>query len=94
MTFTTGNWWFFDRFAGASSQGNPMTLSDMQTSPILVGGRTIAAIYALMTEPGAHITSVQTGVGSYNAGANVYVNQVETKPENWSFGNGIAPFMS
>ena len=33
---------------------------------------------ALITAPGAIITSVQFGIGSYNAGGNVYVNQLET----------------
>jgi|GEM_PF-811767 len=80
IDYTTGKWWFFDRVAIASIIGTPMTLSDMAVSPVLVGGgpKTVADVYALITAPGAHITSVQFGIGSYNAGGSVYANQLET----------------
>ena len=80
IDYTTGQWWFFDRTVGAATIGTPMTLSDMSTSATLVGGgpKTIADVYALITAPGAHITAVQFGIGSGNAGGSVYVNQLET----------------
>jgi hypothetical protein len=78
IDYTTGTWWFFDRTVGAGSIGTPLTLSDMSTSATLVGGRPISTVYALMTAPGAIITSVQVGIGSGNPLGSVYVNQVET----------------
>ncbi len=80
VDYTTGKWWFFDRTAGASIIGTPMTLADMATSTALVGAgpKTVADVYALITAPGAHVTSVQLGVGSGNANASVYVNQLTT----------------
>ena len=80
IDFTNGNWWFFDRTVGAATIGTPMTLADMQTSNVLVGGgpKTVADVYALITAPGAHVTAVQFGIGSGNAGGSVYVNQLET----------------
>jgi len=80
IDYTTGKWWFFDRTVPAGTIGTPMTLSDMSTSPVLVGGgpKTIADVYALITAPGAHITSTQFGIGSGNAGGSVFVNQLET----------------
>jgi len=36
------------------------------------------AIFALITDPGTEITTVQFGVGSFNQGASVWVNQLET----------------
>lgn len=79
-THTSGKWWFFDRTAGASIIGTPMTLFDMSTSGVLVGGgpKTVADVYALITAPGAHITSTQFGIGSGNAGGSIYVNQLVT----------------
>jgi hypothetical protein len=78
IDYTTGKWWFFDRTQSASTIGTPMTLSDMSTSPVVVGTSTVAAIYAKIVAAGAHITSVQFGIGSGNAGGSVYVNQMET----------------
>lgn len=80
LDHTTGKWWFFDRTAGAGTIGTPMTLSDMSTSGLLVGGgpKTVADVYALITAPGAIITSAQFGIGSGNGGGDVYVNQLET----------------
>jgi hypothetical protein len=80
LDHTTGKWWFWDRTAGAGTIGTPMTLSDMSTSltPVGGGGKTVADVYGLITASGAVITSVQFGIGSYNAGGNVYVNQLET----------------
>jgi hypothetical protein len=78
IDYSTGRWWFFDRTNSAPSIGTPLTLADMSTSSIMVGGRPISAVYSLITAPGAHITSVQVGIGSGNAGGSVYVNQVET----------------
>ncbi len=94
VDYTTGKWWFFDRTAGAGTIGTTMTLSDMSTSAVVVGSgpKTIADVYALITAPGAHITAVQVGVGSGNAGADVYVNQLETNfyraGSTTSFGSG------
>ena len=79
VDFTTGKWWFFDRTVGASIIGTPMTLSDMSTDLTpFSGAKTPADVYALITAAGAHITSVQFGIGSGNAGGSVYVNQLET----------------
>jgi nitrous oxidase accessory protein NosD len=80
IDYTTGRWWFFDRTAIASIIGTPMTLEEMSTSTVLVGGgpKTVADVYALITAPGAHITSVQFGIGSGNAGGDVHVNQLVT----------------
>ena len=80
VDYSTGLWWFFDRTAGAASISTPMTLADMSVSGTLVGGgpKTIADVYALITAPGAIVTCAQVGVGSGNAGADVYLNQIET----------------
>ncbi len=79
IDFTTGQWWFFDRLAGGSSQSQPVTLSAMSTSTsTFSGSKTLGDVYALIINPASIITSVQFGVGSGNAGANVYVNQLET----------------
>lgn len=79
IDYTTGVWWFFDRTAGAGTIGSPMTLSAMSTSPLVFSpGKSVADVYALITAPGAHCTSVQFGIGSGNAGGSVYVNQLAT----------------
>jgi len=80
ITYTSGTWWFFDRTAGAGTIGTPMTLQAMSTSGTLVGGgpKTVADVYALITDSSSIITSVQVGIGSANAGGSVYVNQVAT----------------
>lgn len=76
---TSGNWWFFDRVAGAGTIGTPMTLDDMDgNATIFSGAKTIGDVYDLITDPGALITSVQFGIGSGNAGGDVRVNQLET----------------
>jgi hypothetical protein len=77
-TWTTGNWWLVDRTNGANSMANDMTLEAMSTSTLMVGGRELQAIFALIADPGAQVTTVQFGVGSYNQGASVWVNQLET----------------
>lgn len=77
-TWTTGNWWLVDRTNGANSQSVDMTLDDMSTAVDMVGGRELQAIFALIVDPGTQITTIQFGVGSYNQGASVYVNQLET----------------
>jgi parallel beta-helix repeat protein len=78
VDYTTGKWWFFDRTVGAGSIGTPLTLSDMSTSAVMVGGRPISTVFALISDPGAIITSVQFGIGSGNAGGSVYVNELTT----------------
>ena len=79
VDWDTGKWWFFDRTVGASTIGMPLTLEDMSTSAFAFSGaKTIADVYALITAPGAHITSVQFGIGSGNAGGSVYVNEMTT----------------
>ena len=76
---TTGKWWFFDRTVGASIIGTPQTLATMSTNVTpFSGAKTPADVYALITAPGAHITSVQFGIGSGNAGGSVYVNEMTT----------------
>ena len=77
IDYTTGRWWFFDRTAGASIIGMPMTLSDMSTSTFVFdgGSKTVQDVYNLIM--GGVITSVQFGIGSGNAGGSVYVNQLE-----------------
>lgn len=51
----------------------------MATSALVVSGvKTVADVYALITAPGAIITSVQFGIGSGNSGGSIYVNQLET----------------
>ena len=76
VDFTTGKWWVFDRTQIVSNIGAPITLSDMSTSGTMLGTKTLADIYTLITAPGAHITSVQFGIGSGNAGGSVHVNEV------------------
>lgn len=79
ISFTSGKWWFFDRTAGAGTIGTPMTLSAMSgNATTFSGAKTIGQVFALITAPGAHITSVQFGIGSGNAGGSVYVNQFAT----------------
>jgi len=78
ITWSTGNWWLVDRTNGANSMANDMTLEAMSTSTLMVGGRELQAIFALISDPGTQITTVQFGVGSYNQGASVWVNQLET----------------
>ena len=78
VDYNNGQWWFFDRTNIAGSIGTPLTLADMSTSSVMVGGRTISDVYDLITDAGAIITSVQVGIGSGNAGGSVYVNQLET----------------
>ena len=79
INFTTGNWWFFDRKAGAGTISHFETLSAMAGDTFAFSGaKTVAQVYALITAPGARITSVQFGIGSANPGANVYVNQLQT----------------
>jgi len=76
--WTTGTWWLVDRGVG-NTIGSPMTLSALSTSPLVVGaGKTLAMEYALITAPGARITSVQFGIGSGNALGSVYVNQFQS----------------
>ncbi len=77
-TWSTGNWWLVDRTNSANSMANDMTLDAMSTSTLMVGGRELQTIFALITDPGTQITTVQFGVGSYNQGASVWVNQLET----------------
>ncbi len=79
INFTTGKWWFFDRKAGAGTIGTPVTLSAMVgNAMVFSGAKTIGDVYALITAPGAVITSVQFGIGSGNAGGSVYVNQFQS----------------
>ena len=60
------------------SMANDLTLEAMSTSSLMVGGRELQAIFALMADPGAQIATIQFGVGSFNQGASVWVNQLET----------------
>jgi hypothetical protein len=79
ITFSSGTWWIVDRTSSVTSMANDMTLEDMSNeTTILIGSRTIQTVFNLMTAPGSHITSIQLGIGSYNAGGSVYVNQLET----------------
>jgi len=78
ITWSSGSWWLVDRTNGANSMANDMTLEAMSTSNLMVGGRELHAIFAVLTAPGSHITTVQFGVGSFNQGADVWVNQLET----------------
>lgn len=78
ITWSSGNWWLVDRTNSANSMANDMTLEAMSTSTVMVGGRELQAIFALITDPGTQITTVQFGIGSYNQGASVWVNQLET----------------
>ena len=79
VTFDTGKWWLFDRTNGVSNISNPMTLSTMESSmQTFGGGRSFADLYDLISNPSTKITSVQLGIGSWNAGGSVYVNQLET----------------
>ncbi len=76
---TSGTWWLFDRVRGYGGQPQ-YTLAAMEASTDNYNGNgaypTYGQMYDLMT--GGIITTVQFGIGSGNAGANVYVNQVET----------------
>lgn len=78
ISWTTGNWWLVDRTNGANSMANDMTLEAMSTSAIMVGGRDLQTIFALISDPGTQITTLQFGVGSVNQGASVWMNQLET----------------
>ncbi|GJM23165.1 MAG: hypothetical protein DHS20C15_30800 [Planctomycetota bacterium] len=80
IDFSTGKWWFFDRTIGASNQSSPLSLADMATSTATYKAgdpKTVQDVYNLITAAGAHITSVQFGIGSGNANGSVYVNQLE-----------------
>ena len=77
-SFTSGTWWVVDRTNGVTSMANDMTLEQMSTSATLIGARTLQDVYALLVAPGTHLTSVQVGIGSANAGGSVYVNQLVT----------------
>lgn len=96
--FTTGAWWFFDRTEGASTIGAPMTLASMAGSPLVIGTgtKTVGDVFALMTAPGAHVTSVQFGIGSGNADGSVYINELETNfyraGSTTTFGKGLLQF--
>ncbi len=78
LSYTSGKWWFFDRTLGAGSIGTPLTLDDMSTSAVMVGGRPISEVFDLISDPGALITSVQFGIGSVNPAGSVYVNELTT----------------
>jgi len=78
VTWSSGNWWLVDRTNGVNSQANDMTLEAMSTSTVVVGGRELQAIFALLADSGSQITTLQFGVGSSNQGASVWVNQLET----------------
>lgn len=83
VLFSTGKWWIVDRGPSAGiTIGDPMTLAEMETSTVAIGGRTVADVWDVLTDadPGeeAVLTSIQLGVGSFNAGASLYVNQLET----------------
>jgi len=78
VTWSSGNWWLVDRTNGVNSQANDMTLEAMSSSTVTIGGRELQTVFALLTAPGSHITTVQFGVGSVNQGASVWVNQLET----------------
>lgn len=78
ITYDSGNWWLVDRTNGVNSQANDMTLSQMATeTSIMIGSRTIQEVFNLLTAAGSHITTIQFGIGSFNAGGSVYVNQLE-----------------
>ena len=79
VDWSNGRWWFFDRTTFGSTIGSPMTLEDMSTSTLEYSpGKTVADVYNLITAVGAHITSVQVGIGSGNANGSVYVNEITT----------------
>lgn len=84
INFTSGSWWLFDREEGAGTIGTPMPLAAMFGSAVAVGGggKTVGDVWALLTDadPGeeAILTSIQFGIGSFNAGGSVFVNQLET----------------
>lgn len=81
--FSSGDWWIVDRAGGISTtQSNPMTLEEMTTSMVTIGGRTVAELFDLLTDedPGeeAVLTSIQFGIGSNNPGGSVWINEIET----------------
>lgn len=79
IAYDTGNWWIVDRTNGVTSMANDMTLSDMAAeTTIMIGARTIQDVFNLLVAAGSHITTVQFGIGSANAGGSVYVNQLVT----------------
>lgn len=78
ISFTSGTWWLVDRTNGVNSQANDMTLEQISTSSTTIGTRTLQDVYNLLIAPGSHLTSVQFGIGSSNAGGSVYVNQLVT----------------
>lgn len=83
VNFNTGMWWIVDRASAiATTQGNPLTLAEMNGSMVAIGARTVADVWAVLTDsdPGeeAILTSIQFGIGSNNPGGSVYLNQIET----------------
>lgn len=80
VSYTSGLWWIVDRTEGAITIGSPMTLASMDGSaaPVGGGGKTVGDVFALLTAPGARLTSVQFGIGSGNAGGSVYVSELST----------------
>ncbi len=79
IAFDSGKWWIVDRTNGVNSMAHEMTLSDMANeTTIMIGSRTIQDVFNLLVAAGSHITTLQFGIGSYNAGGSVYVNQLVT----------------
>lgn len=83
VLWSTGKWWIVDRAGGiASTQSNPLTLSEMAGSGVSIGGRTVGDVWNLLVDADAGeeavLTSIQFGIGSNNPGGSVYVNQLET----------------
>jgi len=78
ITADSGKWWVVDRDLGFSgtAQSTPLTLNEMATSGVIYSGATtLADIYANMFGVGSVVTNVQFGMGSNNAGADVWVDQ-------------------
>jgi len=79
ITFTSGNWWLFDRVSFSSNISAPKTLQSWSADTgAFGGGHTFQDIYNLISDPQAEITSIQFGIGSGNAGGSVFVNQLQS----------------
>jgi hypothetical protein len=76
IDFNNGKWWVFDRNQFVSSIGTPMTLAEMENSNTMLGTKTMAQIFDLISDGSAIVSSAQFGVGSGNALADVYVNEI------------------
>ena len=68
ITWNTGNWAIWDRYSGGNTQGNVMTMAQLYSADPIGFQKMCAA--------GAHLTSVQVGIGSWNSNTHSSVNEM------------------